>query len=891
MKKNRIKLLSFLLAVPLLLAACKLGVNNKLEEEQQNPETTVRMVKINPVVGLAARTVMPAEVNVGDLKYTLTYGYMDKETGAVTLISGRTYEELTSPSTPFMVPEGNMYFTLSAYNSNSTLKFTDTIENKSIVYGQEYDIEFTLRPAKYSSGYSVQTEVTFNFEDAINPSFVKGEIVSYNRDGSVNGTNTISNSSSYVTSGINDDSIPYIKLTKSVYMYKDYDYFITATFYDYVTDESGNKTISGIYKYNSAIMQSGTGKATETVNVPNFPKAYSITYHRHDDATPEVQYYAAMYGYDLWNATNYTWFTDESCTIKATSKLPGRSTGNIDLYSSAATNYHDLYVYDMEGKPVTIKTTAATPEDLPCLTITNGKTLYAYCGDDERLVVNNKSYNISKENCYIKGIYRDLEKTRTLCSETSSSGSFNLSDDETIYVEYAPIVTLKIVDRANPENIIKELRLYNNYYYLGDDYVSTKIGSEKKYSNDNSVLVWKYYSSATDEDSIIEKKNGQDVTETDTVIYAELDVPHILTVVDITAEDKTSESAILAKYKFCLRYVTVNTTSLSTSYYSNGSYADFIAGLYFDETGENEIPFGTTLTDLTEDKTIYASRGKKVTLTLNYNTAYKLVMNDENTKVVTKDGWYWDKNKKDLWNNRAYIEKDSRIGTYDTTVTYGPINPFQSCSGVSAEIVVSNNETLTPEVGHNNENNIVFDTSDARWIRYDYTLVAGTKYYLYFGDQGTDAYLCMINTTTGKYLFNVDYGSNNFVAPSTGNYEVYICPLSTTIESASLKGYLYIYEDPYIASAVTVKTEGDIEINKSEPDSETGIITLSTKYEYPSYQWKMGNRILGTDATFDFDPSDRDEYLAGETYEIVLTCGVLKSTITITIPEEEGSDE
>lgn len=902
MKKIRSKIFAFLLAVPILLAACKMDINSKPNKDNngtaQNENTVEKLVRINPILNLSARTVMPdlEGITVEDLQYTLSYSFMDGVTTGSSLgSSNMTYAQLTEPTTPFKVPEGNLKFTLTAYNTSKTLKFVSIVENVDVVYaeGEEKDISFTLRPAK-SSTYSntVQTVVRINFPKESNPTFVEGKITAYYESGSAYSTYTISNTSSEVTSGVDADTeCPYIELTKSVTMYNSYNYFITATFHNIETDDDENETITGIYKYKSAIMQSDTRKATETVNVESFPKAYKITYHR-PGSTDYVEYYTSMSGYDLWEPSTYTWFTNEACTTKATAKLPGRASGNIDLYSSTETNYHVLYVFDMEGNPVTIKTIKNVPETLPYISVKNGYNLEAYCGDEERLQSNYVKYDISREGYYIKGIYRDLEKTETVCTETSGSSSFKLSADETIYVEYAPIVTLKIVDKNNTENVIKKLHLYNKYYYIGDDYVKTAIGSEYKYSNDNSVLVWKYYSSATDEESIIEKKKDQYVTEEENIIYAELDVPHTLTVVDIKAADKTSESAVIAEYKFCMRNVTVNTTSLSTSYYSKGSYADYIAGLYLDETGENEIPFGTTLNNLTGDTTIYASRGKKVTLTLNYNTAYKLVMNDENTKIISKDGWYWDKNKKDLWNTIDYFERNSRIGTYDTTVTYGPINPFQPCSGVSAEIVVSNTETLTPDIGHDsNENNIVFNISDARWERYDYTLVAGTKYYLYFGDQDDDDYLYMFDSTTGKYLFKLDSGSINFVAPSTGNYEVYICPYYRTTESAGLKGYFYIYEDPYNASAVTVETKGNIEINKSEPNSETGIITLSTKYEYPSYQWKMGNRILGTDATFDFDPSDRDEYLAGETYEIVLTCGVLKSTITITIPEEEGSDE
>lgn len=617
MKNIKSKILLIAMAVPLLFAACKLNVNPAPEtEKEQEP----RYVTVYPSLNLEARTIMPdfSDITVETLSYKVTVGYMDGE-WSDTVISSQNYDTLMQG---FKVPEGNLWIDLSGtYNS---LTFRDRLENVEVVYGQEKELVFVLYPEKSSSSHTVKFTLDFDFPADSNPVFSSGAL----KYSDTTTSKSLSNSDVTLTTieatednGVEIPAHPHVNVSfsNSCYNYNYNDYFVEITFNN--VDEENN--VIGMYKYDSAVIFGyNATSVSEHVDVKKFANVYTITYHL-SNGTTQTATYSPAYGFELYSTNIYTWFTDPDCTVKATGEA-GSCSGNIDLYSSVETNTHDLYICDTEGNPVKIKTTGGEPTELDCVSVKNGDYAYIYRGQSEKLsTANIVNYNISREGYYIKAVYKDLEKKSSFCSTTSTSGSTRLSADTILYVEYAPIVTVKVVNYTNPEQVLAEMQIYSGSYRLEDTYIRDYSFSDfydtyEYYSENKSLKVYKYYSSLDNVDSVISKGKGISVSADETVIYADVEVPHTLKIVNIDAEDITSEDAVIATLSIVMREYKLTYNTLSTFNSSSVSLPENVRILHYysDVDGTQEVELNTSFTEVNEDVTLYAKVDAPHTLTV-----------------------------------------------------------------------------------------------------------------------------------------------------------------------------------------------------------------------------------------------------------------------------------
>lgn len=621
MKNIKSKILLIAMAVPLLFAACKLNVN-PIPEKEEGP----RFVTIYPSLNLEARTIMPdfSGITLEKLTYTVTVGYMDGK-WSETVIYSQNYDTLMQG---FKVPEGNIYVDLSGKDSSTNITFRDRLENVEVVYGQTKELSFVLHPEKYDYSYSYRTvnfTLDFDFPADSNPVFSSGALKYYQNGGIYTPTKLSSSNVTVTTTEATDDNPahPHMKITFSgncyvtdYYQYT-YDYFVEITFNN--EDDEGN--VIGMYKYNSAVIfgnNSISSSVSEHVDVKKFANVYTITYHL-SNGTTETAIYSPAYGFNLYSPADYTWFTDERCTIKATGEV-GSCSGDIDLYSSDETNTHNIYFCDMEGNPIKIKTTGDEPSELDFVALKNKTTATFYKGASERLVANGLTYNILKEGYYVNAVYKDKQKNNTICDTASTSGTIPaLSNDLTLYVEYAQKPTVKVVDMNNTENVLGEINLCSRVYRLENTYLRDGYYSNDPYvyySDDKTLSVYRYYSSLEDVDSVIETGKSISVAGDVTIVYADIEVPHTLTIVDIDAEDITSNEAVIATMAIKWRQYTLTYNKVSTYGGTNVPLPTDVRILhYYSDVGRTqEVEVDTKITEVNEDVTLYAQVDKTHTL-------------------------------------------------------------------------------------------------------------------------------------------------------------------------------------------------------------------------------------------------------------------------------------
>lgn len=437
------------------------------------------------------------------------------------------------------------------------------------------------------------------------------------------------------------------------------------------------------------------------------------------------------------------------------------------------------------------------------------------------------------------------------------------------------VLTIKDFD----DNVIYEQNIKNGNYFFVQKEGSVVINGFTTSLSKDGFYVSGYYLNK-DKTSSLMSNVSMYLTENLTV-YVDYQQPYTLTLKEIDTD------VVLRKIQIENNTYRLSNNSIS-SYISTASFNDFIIAKYITDGETPELLSKDVDYTAEGDVVVYGIKAKSKTFTLNYNTAYELVFEGENAELISTTDWYKDNAGKSLWNDRnKFSSYSARNITYNNTVYYGPINPFEEYSAnFDVVTVVSEEETLTPDIGHFDYQNINVNKSDSMWVVYNYKLNAGVRYNVYWYDINDD-YINIVDSTTGKMLVGLDGDATTyFIAPSTGIYEVYVSPYYT---SRSINSYFHIYEDPYSTVPVSVTTKGQVEILVSEPDEETGVVTLSTKDKFSSYEWKMGNKVLGTGSSYEFDPS---KYFAGETYQIVFTADKgLKTTVTIKIPAEEENDE
>lgn len=880
-----------------VLAACNMSfsMNKKNNQEEQ-------LVQIHPVVQTQSRTALPdydyENINKADLT-DLVFSYKDKSS-SVRTANFNTVAELEAAE--IHVQEGTYTFTLRAKFNGLTLSGQVT---KTVTLEDENVIAFVLQP-------SASTTVSDAYGTAIiNLKLPAGTVPAFNGGKiKLNGADVSIAETDY---HFDEETCTFVFQKKLKTSDKAYDIELSLI-------NQNNE----VFTYYTAALIEKDKISTENYTVIKFHTGYKIIWHVNDVLSdPEdeesaidhskdvVTYYATAYGYDLYLPKNYNWFTNAECTIPAAVGLAGKVKGNKEFWATENSAYGFINIYDIDNPEEPIKK----------LTIPSGNNFYIDNDYTVRTTSSNSSeiekFNLDcKERFYIAGLYRDSSKSNKFYT---SSSSYSSASYPNIYVEYKPCTILTLISVGDNAGEVLGTHEVKGTYYLSDYYISFNTGHFGSYNAQSWRFVSKSLNYYSDEakTSTLSKSSTYYPTENVT-IYVDDYLEPIYTVNLININNPEDVRQFQTKYYFSMSNYDYTLSDSSTSLNN-----EYIKSYSVKDSDEKDISLELGSTKYYLDSKIHAADIKpeivaaidldnvinvyvdivpikSFTFRYNYNVPYKIAIEDteNNSRLlssknsnyyVSSSYEYRDINGEYIW----YIYNNSSTGNSSYTVNYIPIDgtsdftytkPFEEVEPVNSEPLTA--DTLN-NYGKYDEYTLV--DSSVPFAVYTYNLEANKNYYINYTnsssvipDASTYAYWYLISPSNKYVAYTNSSGSKEYVPDESGVYKLVFKPSSSSYNTVKVKYQLCEVKksDSNITLSV-VTTDLGSDSQKITVTKDETTMTLTAPDGYDVYEWKVGNKLLGTGKVITVNLSNFAGLAEGaETYFVTLRTKTLDSKRT-----------